>query len=66
MERKWNLNDFVNKADLSLDDMVNAIYVFETLKNKYTNDEFIDAAIEILRNEICGMFGGSIYHDENN
>ena len=43
--------------------MVNAIDVFETLKEKYPNDDYIDGAIEILRQEICLMFGGSIYND---
>ena len=27
------------------------------------NYEYIDGAIEILRNEICNMYGGSIYNE---
>lgn len=61
----WNLKEYVYKSDLSVEAMINAIDVFETLKAKYPNDETIAGAIEILRDEICIMFGGSIYHDED-
>jgi hypothetical protein len=40
-----------------------AIYVFDRLHNKYPNDDTIATAIEILRDEVCQMFGGSIYND---
>jgi hypothetical protein len=63
MERKWSLDNDVFGAQLTVDEMVNAINVFEVLKKKYPNDDIIDTAIEILREEICLMFGGSIYND---
>ena len=63
MEKNWTLEKYVYDAKLTVNDMVNAIDVFETLKDKYPNDEYIDGAIEILRQEICLMFGGSIYND---
>lgn len=63
MERKWCLDKDVFGAQLTVDEMVNAINVFEVLKKKYPNDDIIDTAIEILREEICLMFGGSIYND---
>ena len=65
MEDNWNLKNYVYKADLTVDEIVAAISVFEVLKIKYPNDETIAVAIEILRDEICQMFGGSIYNDEN-
>jgi hypothetical protein len=37
--------------------------VFEILKEKYPNDELMDDAIDVLRNEICNMFGGTIYSE---
>ena len=61
MKKNWNLKSYVYNADLSVDEMTNAIHVFEVLQVKYPNDEFIDGAIDILRNEICMMYGGSIY-----
>ena len=61
MKQDWNLKTNVYNAELSLNDMVNAIEVFEKLQHKYPNDDIIEAAIEILRDEICRMFGGTIY-----
>lgn len=61
MENKWNLKQYVYSADISVDEIINTIRVFEILKEKYPNDELIDDAIEVLRNEICNMFGGTIY-----
>lgn len=61
MKNKWNLKQYVYSADISVDDIINTIRVFEILKEKYPNDDLIDDAIEILRNEICTMFGGTIY-----
>ena len=40
------------------------IRVFEVLKTKYPNDDIIATSIDILRNEACNMFGGSIHSDE--
>lgn len=65
MEQNWNLEDNVFKSDLNIDDVVTAIGVFEVLKKKYPNDEIVSDAIEILRDEICQIFGGSIYNDED-
>lgn len=64
MKNNWNLKTYVYNADLSVDEMTNAIHVFETLKVKYPNDEFVAGAIEILREEICKMYGGTIYRDD--
>ena len=57
----WNLKRDVYDAELTVDEMLNSIYVFDRLHHKYPNDDIIDSAIEILRDEICHMFGGSIY-----
>ena len=63
MEKNWNLN-YVNNSHLSVDDITNAIYVFESLKTKYPNDQIIEGSIDILRQEVCLMYGGSIYYDD--
>ena len=64
MESNWSLKNNVYNADFSVDALIDSIRLFEILKNKYPNDELIDGSIEVLRNEICNMFGGSIYFDE--
>ena len=61
---KWNLKRDLYDAELTVDELVNAIYVFDRLHSKYPNDDIIASAIEILRDEICQMFGGTIYDDE--
>ena len=63
MSGNWNLKNYVYNADLSVEEMSNAIHVFEVLHTKYPNDEHVDVAIEILRKEICNMYGGSIYNE---
>lgn len=63
MEKYWNFKNDVCNADITVDEIVSAINVFEVLKTKYPNDETISCAIEILRDEVCQMFGGSIYND---
>lgn len=60
----WNLKKYVYNAELSVDELINSIRVFEVLKRKYPNDELIDDAIEILRDEICKMFGGTICYED--
>ena len=60
---KWNLKRDLYNAELTVDELVNAIYVFDRLHNKYPNDDTVATAIEILRDEVCQMFGGSIYND---
>ena len=64
MENNWNLKNFVYKSDLSVDEITSAIRVFEILKIKYPNDELMDDVIDLLRDEICKMYGGTIYTDE--
>jgi hypothetical protein len=64
MKNNWNLKNFVYTSDVSVEEITSAIRVFETLKVKYPNDELIDDAIDILRDEICKMYGGTIYIDE--
>ena len=60
---KWNLKRDLYDAELTVEELVNAIYVFDRLQCKYPNDDTVATAIEILRDEVCQMFGGSIYND---
>ena len=61
MKKNWSLEKNVYDSNITVTEMVDAIAVFDRLKHKYPNDENIDLAIEILRDEICQMFGGTIY-----
>jgi hypothetical protein len=61
--KKWTLKDGVLNTDPTINDMIDAIGVLELLQSKYPNDEIIESTIEILREEICNCFGGSIYKE---
>lgn len=61
--KKWTLKENVLNADLTISEMIDAIEILEVLQSKYPNDETIESTIEILREEICNCFGGSIYKD---
>jgi hypothetical protein len=64
MEKKWNITTNVYRSDISVDEYLNCIRIFEVLRTKYPNDELFDEVIEVLREEICNMFGGTIYRSE--
>ena len=64
MEKKWNITTNVYRSDISVDEYINCIRLFEILKSKYPNDELFDEVIGVLREEICNMFGGTIYRSE--
>ena len=63
MKEKWNLKTHLYESNFTINELIDAIHVFDKLKEKYPNDETISGSIEILRDEICGMFGGTIYND---
>ena len=60
MGKNWSLFKDYYESKFTIDSIVNAIHVFESLQDKYPNDDIIATSIDILRNEACIMFGGSI------
>ena len=68
MKKNWSLRTDFYKSDLTIEEIVSAIRVFESLQDKYPNDDVIATSIDILREEACNMFGGSTcreYGSEN-
>lgn len=68
MGKNWSLFKDYYESEFTIESIVNAIRVFESLQDKYPNDDIIATSIDILRNEACNMFGGSIcreYDSEN-
>ena len=63
MKKNWSLRTDFYKSDLTIEEIVSAIRVFESLQDKYPNDDIIATSIDILREEACKMFGGSICHE---
>lgn len=63
MERtkgRWNVNDDVLYQNISLDEFVKTLQTLEKLTDKYPKDDYLLGTIDILRDEVCQMFGGKI------
>ena len=61
---KWDENNLYGR-EYSVESLIETLRVVQAFKRKYPNDEFVLGFDEILRDEICKMFGGSIYiYDE--
>ena len=63
MNNRWNLNNVYN-SEFTVNELIDSLNVFDRLQKIYPNDENIAISIEILRNEICKMFGGTIFNDD--
>ena len=55
---EWSF-DNVYKNDFTIDSLARTLEVLDTFKRKYPNDETIRDFEDIVREEICQMFGGS-------
>lgn len=63
-ERKWSLKN-VFESELTPENLIDTLKVTDALKRKYPNDETIQDFEEIIRDEICQMFGGTVLDQEN-
>ena len=57
-ERKWNIQD-VYASEFTLDGLVKTLDVIDIFKRKYPNDETVQDFEDIVRDEICQLFGGT-------
>ena len=55
---EWSF-DNVYKNDFTIDSLVRTLEVLDTFKRKYPNDETIRDFEDIVREEICQIFGGT-------
>lgn len=56
--KEWSLNN-VYENEFTIDSLVKTLEVLDTFKRKYPNDETIRDFEDIVREEICQMFGGT-------
>ena len=56
--KEWSL-DNVYKNEFTIDSLVKTLEVLDTFKRKYPNDQTIRDFEDIVREEICQMFGGT-------
>lgn len=59
----WTTNLFFS-AIPSVSDMVKALVTLEQLHKKLPNEESIDITMEAIREDICNIFGGSLYKEK--
>ena len=62
-KRKWNIKD-IYATEFTLDSLVRTLDVIDIFKRKYPNDETVQDFEDIVRDEICRLFGGSILNFE--
>lgn len=58
-KRKWNIKD-IYATEFTLDSLVRTLEVIDIFKRKYPNDDIVQDFEDIVRDEICQLFGGSI------
>ena len=63
IKRKWNIKD-IYSTEFTLDSLVRTLDVIDIFKRKYPNDETVQDFEDIVRDEICQLFGGSILNFE--
>ena len=57
-KREWSVENLY-KTEYTLDSLVETLQVLDIFKRKYPNDQTIKDFEEIVREEICQMFGGT-------
>lgn len=57
-KRKWNIQD-VYASEFTLDGLVKTLDIIDIFKRKYPNDETVQNFEDIVRDEICQLFGGT-------
>lgn len=62
-EKKWSIEELW-KTQFTVDSLVDTLQVIDIFKKKYPNDEIIDGFEEIVRQELCMIFGGSLYKED--
>ena len=55
-KRKWNIKD-IYSTEFTLDSLVRTLDVIDIFKRKYPNDETVQNFEDIVRDEICQLFG---------
>ena len=57
-DKKWDLSNIYD-SDFQLDALVETLQVIDIFKKKYPNDDTVQAFEDIVREEICQIFGGT-------
>lgn len=58
-EQGWNYGEILSSR-FDINELVSVLEIIARFKEKYPNDDIIQTFEDIVRNEICHIFGGSI------
>ena len=58
----WNIEK-IYCADFTVQDLIDTLHVVSVFKQKYPNDDTIRCFEDIVREEICNMFGGTTLNE---
>ena len=58
----WSIEKLYETA-LTVENLVDTLKVVDALKKRYPKDDTIAAFDEIVREELCNMFGGTLNED---
>ena len=56
--KTWSINN-VYKNEFTIDSLMTTLEVLDIFKRKYPNDETVQNFEDIVREEICQIFGGT-------
>ena len=56
--KTWSINN-IYKNEFTIDSLMTTLEVLDIFKRKYPNDETIQNFEDIVREEICQIFGGT-------
>ena len=59
----WGIEKLYETA-LTVESLVDTLKVVDALKKKYPKDEVIATFDEIVREELCNMFGGTLNNED--
>lgn len=61
-EKKWSIEE-LEKSDFQIEELVICLHIIDRFKKKYPNDDIPVDMEELVRDEICRIFGGSLYEE---
>lgn len=63
--KKWSFEN-IYESNFSVDELIKTLEVIDKFKDKYPNDKNVVFFEDIVRDEICHIFGGNAIFDEDN
>ena len=59
---RWNI-DRLGNSEFTIDELINVLVVIDKFKRKYPNDDIPVDMEDVVREEICDIFGGTTIED---